>query len=395
MLGYEILTPLMILFLTYFCVGGSFQRIDLAVVNYDSFCNSSSYEIPTCPSLSQSFHLGKDVSCHIINYLNSEPFDCFGFENLEKALNRVKFGKTKAMVVFEKGFARAFSKRLEATLDISSHIQSQMLHLSEIKMRLDQINIYMVHTIRHGVMKKVFNFMQHYASFCEMDEFVTDSIGLHFVDMNGQEIVSNFTLSTLAGIVPVVHFLMSLSLTMRIIFNEKHTGIQNREMACGVSIVINWFAAVIAMFFFVTPQVLFSISFLSFVYKKTTATVNIFMVVLLHIQGVRGLSTGIALAMLSQTMEQCIYMGLTVMGISLTFSGLFGPATSMPLMFHYLLFLSPSYIASKVSNSLLNGVSLEHVNNLWLSIFIPIVWIVMAFGLALFASKVRKMRTWK
>ena len=310
------------------------------------------------------------------------------FNSTEEAVQSVKLGYSQAVLMFKEGFSKALSNRIKS-MSSMEEIKPDTLDLSEVHVSLDQTNAAIDFTIRLGIIDAMQKYLVTYGNDCNLNYMVyrSSNFGYSFKDIRGLEIKQEFTLSLLPIFLNVMICLLNMSATCESMITEKESGVLSRDITCGLTLPPAMLGHILGMLPLATTQVIFSTTVLCIVFQTADIGVILYMVLLLHLQAICGMSIGLFVMTCSKDRIIAIYICIAFISPGLFLSGMMWPIIAMPKLLQHISIVNNYVIPGEVSVFLMMHGSLEH-SLIWLAPFIPIFWTLVFFTASLIMVRI-------
>jgi ABC-type multidrug transport system permease subunit len=199
-----------------------------------------------------------------------------------------------------------------------------------------------------------------------------------------------FTYYMAPGILVSISFSMAVGLTATTLILERKEGLLDRSWVAGVNVLEVVLAHAVTQLFIIVIQMALMVFFLIVVFDVPCEGNVTFVLLLVILQGLTGMSAGLLTSAVFETEIGAVQAALGLNYPILLLSGVLWPIEAMPTWLQYISYGLPTTYAAKSMRSIMGrgwGIDWEAV---WIGYLSTIAWLVIFLGLSAVALRRRK-----
>lgn len=338
LLGYALVTPVILMVLFGLAFGGHVQDVKILVVNDDNG------------------HLASEI----VKNLDRGTFTISENQNLGNSLNKLRNGECWAVIYFPKNFTR-----------------NVLLGRAVIKVYLDRSSINIAETVVSGVSRALMKTLAQNGAKLP--------VSVEYSALYGKE--AKFMDTFLPGVVSLAVFLISTILSVLSFIGERNMGTLNRALATPLreeEIVLGYSLA-FGLIGVIQASMMLLIGIFGFNVKIAGSPILAFLIV--SLLAVVGVNLGMLLSNMAKNEAQAVQFVPMVVVPTFLLSGIFWPVEAIPKYlrpFSYL--LPPTYAVDSLRSVIIRGWGIEKV---WHDVAVLIIFGVLFLSLAVINMKRR------
>ncbi|XP_062499553.1 ABC transporter G family member 20-like [Corticium candelabrum] len=199
-----------------------------------------------------------------------------------------------------------------------------------------------------------------------------------------------FTYYIAPGILVSISFGMAIGLTAITLILERKEGLLDRSWVAGVNVFEVVFSHAVTQLFIIIVQMMFMVIFLILVFKIPCEGNVAYVLLLVILQGMTGMSCGLLISALCDTEIAAVQLAMGLFYPTLLLSGIIWPIEAMPLWLRYISYCLPTMYAAKSMRSIMSrgwGLDWQVV---WTGYLITIAWFLLLLLLSAIGLKKKK-----
>uniref|UniRef100_A0A1B6J467 ABC transmembrane type-2 domain-containing protein n=2 Tax=Homalodisca liturata TaxID=320908 RepID=A0A1B6J467_9HEMI len=288
--------PVMQIVLFCLSIGKDPRGLALAVVNHEINNSISDCSQINTPDL---------ISCQYLKQLEMKTLKLKYFGNYEEAVESVHDGHTWGVLEFP----QEYSSSLITRLNDSSGTNDAILNQSEVNINLDMSNQQISFMLRRDL----------YTAYEELGHVYAEKFGLNpellkipirFNKPVYGPPVPNFTDFAAPGVMLTIIFFLAVALTSGAMLVERNEGIMERGLVSGITGVEILTAHVITQFLVMLGQSVMVVGFALFVFDVTNHGDVIWVLVLVVLDGMCGMTFGFVVSCVTDSERNATYLAL-------------------------------------------------------------------------------------
>jgi len=357
LLFFELLTPVVEIFLFFTCVGPNPHNLDFAIVNADVGIRFGNTYV--------------NIGNTLTDMLKTNPtLDVRLYPDMNEALDSVRMGTEWGVLYIPTNFTQALPERL--TGDMNPDIIDQgSLHL-----QLDMSNYQVALTLQQTMLSTVEELAAQNNFSINVIEIGTPIFGSK---------TTKFGDFLAPGMIGLVVFAHSIGLTAIAFVRERLDGSLDRIFAAGVTsgtVIIGHFLTATLLLLTQTTLLLLLSIFGFNIYLASGVVSLLYVILFIILLGLAGMSLGLVISSTAHYETEAVQLSLASFFPALLLSGVMWPVESIPHWFAWLSKSLPTtWTAEALRSVMIRGWGIQY-KTIWMALIITASWSVVLLFLA-------------